>query len=312
VAFVGAGNYATAVLIPAFKAAGARLKAVASAAGVSGAHAGRKFGFEETTTAADTIFADPDVNLVVVATRHDSHARLACQALAAGKSVFVEKPLALTLEELDAVEAAYANAGAQGRAPLLTVGFNRRFAPQVVKMQALLAGLDAPKAMVMTVNAGSVPPGHWTQDRAAGGGRIVGEACHFIDLLRFLAGAPIAGIQAMSVGGSEDVATFTLGFADGSAGTVHYLANGPKSFPKERLEVFCGGRILQLDNFRKLTGFGWPGFAKMNLWRQDKGQAACAAAFVRAVAAGGEAPVAFGELLETSRATIEIAEILRG
>ena len=130
----------------------------------------------------------------------------------------------------------------------------------------------------MTVNAGAIPAGHWTQDREVGGGRIIGEACHFIDLLRYLAGSPIADAQAVALGhtqgmaGLEDKATTTLGFADGSVGTVHYLANGHKSFPKERLEVFCGGRILQLDNFRKLKGFGWPGFVKMNLWRQDKGR----------------------------------------
>ena len=162
-----------------------------------------------------------------------------------------------------------------------------------------------------------IPAAHWTQDREIGGGRIIGEASHFIDLLRYLAGSPIVGGQAMSIGGArdgivEDKATFTLGFADGSMGTVHYLANGHKSFPKERLEVFCAGRILQLDNFRELKGYGCPGFAKMNLWRQDKGQKDCAAAFVKAVEAGGEAPVPFEELLEVSRVAIEVAAMLRG
>lgn len=308
IAFVGAGNYATAVLIPAFKATGARLKTVASAAGVSGAQAAQKFGFEETTTATDKLFADADINAVVISTRHNSHAALVCQALQAGKAVFVEKPLGLTLEELAQIETAYT---AQSQTPLLMVGFNRRFAPQVARMKTLLTGLAAPKAMIMTVNAGAIPPEHWTQDHAIGGGRIIGEACHFVDLLRYLAGAPIVAVQAAAVGGAEDVATFTLSFADGSTGTVHYLANGTKSFPKERLEVFCAGRILQLDNFRKLTGFGWPGFAKMNLWRQDKGQNACAAAFVQAAEKGGAAPVAFEELLEISRVTIEIAGAVR-
>ena len=313
VGFIGSGNYATAVLIPAFKAAGVRLKTVASAGGISAAHAGRKFGFEKTTTAIEEVFADPDINAVVVATRHNSHAQLVCQALEAGKAVFVEKPLALTLAELAQIEAAYASAIAAGRMPLVMVGFNRRFAPQAVKMKSLLAGLDAPKAFVMTVNAGAIPTGHWTQDREVGGGRIIGEACHFVDLLRYLAGSPIVDVQAVSLGHAQDMAglgntvTLTMSFADGSVGTVHYLANGHKAFPKERLEVFCGGRILQLDNFRKLKGFGWPGFAKMNLWRQDKGQKDCAAAFVRAVEAGGEAPIVFDELVEVSRVTIELA-----
>ncbi len=336
VAFVGSGNYATAVLIPAFKEAGARLKTVASSGGVSGVHAGRKFGFEATTTDTDSVFSDSQINTVVITTRHDSHARLVCQALGAAKHVFVEKPLALTLAELAEIEGAFwrANALAAGEstgaspsspAPLprgegriLMVGFNRRFAPQVQKMKALLAGVREPKAFVMTVNAGAIPPGHWTQDPAVGGGRIVGEACHFIDLLRFLAGSPISGFQAVSLGKvpgvavAEDKASITLRFADGSIGTIHYLANGHKSFPKERLEVFAGGRILQLDNFRKLTGFGWPGFSKMNLWRQNKGQKACAAAFVQAVEQGeGVAPIPFEEVMEVSRVAIEVAESLR-
>ena len=316
--FIGSGNYATAVLIPAFKAAGVRLKTVASAGGVSAAHAGRKFGFEKTTTATEEVFADPEINAVVVATRHDSHALQVCHALEAGKPVFVEKPLALTLDELSQVEVAYASALTAGQMPLVMVGFNRRFAPQAVKVKSLLIALDAPKALVMTVNAGAIPSTHWTQDRAVGGGRIVGEACHFIDLLRYLAGSPIVDAKVASLGNAKgltglgDTVTLTLRFADGSMGTVHYLANGHKSFPKERLEVFCSGRILQLDNFRKLKGFGWPGFAKMNLWRQDKGQKDCAAAFVRAVEFGGVAPIAFDELVEVSRVTIQIAEALSG
>ena len=316
--FIGSGNYATAVLIPAFKAAGVRLKTVASAGGVSAAHAGRKFGFEKTTTATEEVFADPEINAVVVATRHDSHALQVCHALEAGKPVFVEKPLALTLDELSQVEVAYASALTAGQMPLVMVGFNRRFAPQAVKVKSLLIALDAPKALVMTVNAGAIPSTHWTQDRAVGGGRIVGEACHFIDLLRYLAGSPIVDAKVASLGNAKgltglgDTVTMTLRFADGSMGTVHYLANGHKSFPKERLEVFCSGRILQLDNFRKLKGFGWPGFAKMNLWRQDKGQKDCAAAFVRAVEFGGVAPIAFDELVEVSRVTIQIAEALSG
>jgi predicted dehydrogenase/threonine dehydrogenase-like Zn-dependent dehydrogenase len=300
---IGSGNYATGVLIPAFKEAGARLKVVASSAGVSGLHAGRKFGFEQTTTDTAGVLADPAVNSVVITTRHDSHARLVIDALKAGKHVFVEKPLCLTLDELTAIETAAATA--PGR---LMVGFNRRFAPQVQQLKSLLAGATGPKAFVMTVNAGAIPAEHWTQDREVGGGRVVGEACHFIDLLRFLAGAPIVEWHRMDMAAATgDTLSLQLRFEDGSMGTVHYFANGPKSFPKERLEVFASGRALQLDNFRKLTGFGWPGFSRMNLWRQDKGQKACAAAFVRAVETGGESPIALGELLEVARVSIEVA-----
>ena len=300
---VGSGNYATAVLIPAFKAAGARLKVVASSAGVSGLHAGRKFGFEQTTTDTDSVLGDAAVNAVVITTRHDSHAGLVIDTLKAGKHVFVEKPLCLTLDELASIEAAAATSA--GR---VMVGFNRRFAPQVQRIKALLAGAGGPKAFVMTVNAGAIPAEHWTQDSEVGGGRIVGEACHFIDLLRFLAGVPIVEWRRTDMtAATQDTLSLQLSFADGSIGTVHYFANGPKSFPKERLEVFASGRALQLDNFRRLTGFGWPGFGKMNLWRQDKGQKACAAAFVRAVETGGAAPIPLEELIEVARVTIEAA-----
>lgn len=223
--------------------------------------------------------------------------------------VFVEKPLCLTLAELNDIESAQLATG--GRS-MVMVGFNRRYAPQVQKMKQLLGGVTGPKAFIMTVNAGAIPSDHWTQDPEAGGGRIIGEACHFIDLLRFLADSPITGWQRMSMDApTRDTVSIQLSFADGSVGTVHYLANGSKAFPKERLEVFASGRVLQLDNYRKLTGFGWPSFTKMNLWRQDKGQKACAAAFVHAVAKGTSAPIPFAEVVEVSRVSIEIAEASR-
>ena len=184
VAFIGAGNYATAVLIPAFREAGVRLKTVGSCSGVSSVHAGRKYGFEETTTDIDEIIADPDINAVVIATRHNSHAQLVCRALSAGKHVFVEKPLALTLEELANIQTTIEQASQPTQPqPLLMVGFNRRFAPHVQKLRSLLAVVKEPKVFVMTVNAGVIPADHWTHDRVVGGGRIIGEACHFVDLL---------------------------------------------------------------------------------------------------------------------------------
>jgi predicted dehydrogenase/threonine dehydrogenase-like Zn-dependent dehydrogenase len=309
VSFIGSGNYATAVLMPAFQAAGARLVTVASSGGVSGVHAGRKFGFARTTTDTATIFSESDSNVVVITTRHDSHARLVVQALKAGKQVFVEKPLCLTRSELDEIAALTAELAASGALPRLMVGFNRRFAPQVVKIRSLLGGAPGPKAFVMTVNAGAIPAEHWTQDREVGGGRLLGEGCHFVDLLRFLAGVPITGHATTTMqGGSGDSAMIQLTFADGSIATVHYLANGSKRFPKERLEVFSGGRVLQLDNFRRLRGYAWPGFSKMNLWRQDKGQQACATAFLRSVEQGEPSPIPLEEILEVSRVAIEVAE----
>ncbi len=308
VAFIGSGNYATAVLIPAFKTGGAQLVSVASSAGVSGVHAGRKFGFADTTTDVSSIFGNAAVQSVVVTTRHDTHARFVQQALSARKYVFVEKPLCLTLEELAQIEATYAAAQAVW-APIVMVGFNRRFAPQVRKMKSLIAGSTGPKSFVMTVNAGAIPAEHWTQDPAVGGGRINGEACHFIDLLRFLAGSPIASANRITMNAAtDDTTSIQLGFVDGSIGTIHYFANGPKALPKERLEVFASGRVLQLDNFRKLKGFGWPGFSAMNLWQQDKGQKACAAAFLDAVRQGGPSPIPFAEIAEVTRVTIQLAQ----
>jgi predicted dehydrogenase len=305
--FVGAGNYASAVLIPAFAATGAQLHSVASAGGVSSVHVARKFAIAHATTDTAALLADPGIDSVVITTRHDSHARFVLAARASGKHVFVEKPLCLTLDELERIAAAY-----RGPSPLLMVGFNRRFAPHVVRMRELLAGVPGPKSIVVTVNAGAIPPSHWTQDRAVGGGRIVGEGCHFVDLARHLAGAPISGHSAHALGGgSGDSATIALEFADGSIAAIHYLADGSRAFPKERVEVFAGGRALQLDNFRRLTGFGWPSFSALRLWRQDKGQRACAQAFVDAVKLAGAAPIGLAELLEVSRVTIEIAESLR-
>ncbi|MEE9926783.1 bi-domain-containing oxidoreductase [Microvirgula aerodenitrificans] len=312
-AMIGSGNYATAVLIPAFKSTNARLKTVASSAGVSGVHAGRKFGFMQTTTDTDAVFSDPEVDAIVVSTRHDSHASFVLEALDKGKHIFVEKPLCLTSGELESIEAKIADLGRLGRAvPLLMVGFNRRFSPQVQKISRLLDSVRGPKSFVMTVNAGAIPSGHWTQNPTVGGGRIIGEACHFVDLLRFLARAPIAACQVASMeDATRDSVSICLKFADGSLGVVNYLANGSKAFPKERLEVFAAGRVLSLDNFRRLKGYGWPGFGKLNLWHQDKGQKACVAAFVTAVQRGDDAPIPLDELLEVSRVVINAAEAAR-
>jgi predicted dehydrogenase len=312
---IGAGNYAGRVLIPAFRQAGCSLHTVVASGGVSAAYHGGKQGFEQASTDATEVFAANEVEAVVIATRHDSHASYVARALEAGKHVFVEKPLAVTAGEVEQIERAVASFAARGAAaPLLMVGFNRRFAPQVQRIRSLLDAVGEPKAFVMTVNAGAIPQEHWTQDPQSGGGRIIGEACHFIDLLRHLAGAPIASHHASAIrggGGPADRVSITLTFADGSIGTVHYLSNGHRSFPKERLEVFVAGRVLELDNFRRLRGYGWPGFTRMNLWRQDKGQDACAQAFADAVRAGGPAPIPLEELVEVARVTIAVAEVAR-
>jgi len=308
--FAGAGNYAGAVLVPAFRDAGAKLNAIASANGLNAVNNGRKFGFASASSDTAELIADPAADCVVIATRHDSHARLVIEGLEAGKRVFVEKPLGLTREEIDAIEQACVASGRPD--DCLMVGFNRRFSPFVVRMKQLLASAPGPLAMTMTVNAGAIPPDHWTQDSAIGGGRIVGEACHFIDLLRHLAGSEITEATATAMDSATgDTAVLTLCFADGSIGSIQYYANGNKSIAKERLEVFANGRILALDNFRKLTAHGWPRGSGMSSFRQDKGQAACAASFIDAAKADGPSPIPLAELLEVSRVTVDLAQQVR-
>lgn len=311
VGVIGAGQYAANVLLPALRGRGTHLKTLVSATGVSGFLAGRKFGFELTSADAASVMEDPDIDAVIIATHHETHAHFVCEALRQGKDVFVEKPLALTRHELRDIENSYA----ESDGALVMAGFNRRFAPHAQKMRELLGSRSEPKCVVITVNAGAIPANHWTQDPDAGGGRIIGEACHFVDLARYLVGAPITSTQAAGVSTPGiplcDTACITLSFADGSVASIQYLANGNRAFPKERAEVFCAGRVLRLDNFRSLRGWGWPGFRTRRSWRQDKGNQAAVGAFLQAVKTGGPAPIPFEELLEVSRAVIEIAEALR-
>jgi predicted dehydrogenase/threonine dehydrogenase-like Zn-dependent dehydrogenase len=317
VGFIGAGNYASRMLIPAFRKAGAKFHSIATSGGINGVIHGDKNGFSEATTDTQALIDNPSVNTIAIVTRHNSHAYFVLKALKAGKNVFVEKPLAITHEELAEVKEAYDEAIKTEKAPKLMVGFNRRFSPQIQKMKALLDPIKEPKSFIMTMNSGAISADHWTQDNEVGGGRIIGEACHFIDLMRFLAGSEIVSVQARRMGDAtsiavtEDKAVILLGFACGSFGTINYFANGAASFPKERVEVFAAGRVLQLDNFRKLKGFGWPHFKKMNLWRQDKGQVACCKAFSQAIEQGLDSPIPINEVFEVARVSIQIAEILR-
>jgi len=317
VGFIGAGSYASRVLIPAFKEAGAKLHTLSTSGGLNSAIHGSKNEFHKASTDTDAMLENSEINTVAVVTQHNAHARFVSKALSQGKNVFVEKPLAINLEQLEEVRESYNAQLAAGNGARLMVGFNRRFAPQVKKMKELLSAVLEPKSFIMTMNSGSTPADHWTQDNKVGGGRIIGEACHFVDLMRFLAGSEIVSVHARRMGDTdaievtEDKAAITLGFADGSLGTIHYYANGAASFPKERVEVFAAGKVLQLDNFRKLKGFGYKGFGQMNLWQQDKGQKACAKAFLEAVSQGKPAPISDQEIFEVAKVSIEIAEQLR-
>ncbi len=304
VSVIGAGQFASKVLIPALCRSNLKLDAIASSGGINARHCADKFGFARVTTDLDSIFADPSASAVVIATQHDSHAQLIRRAIESGKHIYVEKPLCVTREELDEIDDLYRTVYPR---PLLMVGFNRRFSRMASTARQLLASLPQPKSLVYTVNAGPVPSDHWTQT-AKGGGRIIGEACHFIDLVRFLISSPIANVKVSRTGQAPDTLSITVECEDASCGTVHYFSNGHKRFPKERVEVFCGGRILQLDNFRRLRAFGWPGFKSMKLWRQDKGHAACMAAFAGALTNGLPSPIPFDQIVEVMRATFTASE----
>ena len=303
--FIGAGNYSSRILMPAFKRCGAVLKTVLTSGGLSGVLHGKKSGFESATTDVDDIFTDSAINSVVVATRHDSHADYVIHALQAGKHVFVEKPLCIKREQLMQIREVSASNNA-----MLVVGFNRRFAPQVIRIKSLLASVRDPVSFIMTVNAGAIPIDHWTQDSHVGGGRLLGEGCHFIDLLRYLAASPIATSHVVYLDNAcRDSFTIQLSFENGSIGTVHYYANGHRSFPKERLEVFAAGKVIQLDNFIKMKGYGWSGFSKMNLWSQDKGQTALVNAFVSAVSISAVSPIPVNEIFEVMDVCLELADV---
>jgi predicted dehydrogenase/D-arabinose 1-dehydrogenase-like Zn-dependent alcohol dehydrogenase len=316
VGFIGAGNYASRTLIPAFKEAGAVLDTLVTSGGVSGVHHGNKNAFLTASTEVADLWNNKELNTIAIVTRHNAHALQVVEALAAGKNVFVEKPLALSLAELDMIDEAYQAANKSAKIRLM-VGFNRRYAPHIIKMKELLESHRSPKSIIMTINAGEIPSDHWIQDPLVGGGRIVGEGCHFIDLMRHLVGHPIVNSQATMMGNipgieiREDKATMTLSFADGSFGTIHYLSNGGSAFPKERIEVFCDNAVLQMDNYRVLHGYGWAGFKKMKLLKQDKGQKACAKAFITSIKEGNQAPIPYEEVMESSRVSIEITDLLR-
>ena len=348
VGVIGAGNYALATLLPALSQTSAKLAYVADINGVNAAHAARKFKALKAVSDYKQIMNDPAVHAVFVLVGHHLHSRFVCEALEAGKNVFVEKPLAINEGQLGEVVQAYegitlrqahgddrldsrtrdlqvmrgndrvqrGNINCHGElvepSPFLMVGFNRRFSPHTAKIRELLARRTEPLTMNMTVNAGFIPPDHWTQDPERGGGRIIGEGCHFIDLLAHMAGAPVTQVSAQMIGGSkpgrDDKMSILLTFTDGSVGTVHYFANGAKSYPKETLEIFGDGRVMRMENFRVTTGYGFKGFSSFRTWRQDKGHRAEIAAFVDAVAAGGPPLIPFDEIVNATRASFAAVE----
>ncbi|MDR2512886.1 MAG: bi-domain-containing oxidoreductase [Puniceicoccales bacterium] len=307
VGFLGAGNFTGRILLPTLHKLPVHLHTIVSNGGVAGTHLAKKFGFLASSTDPESVLSEEAINLVFVTTRHNAHARQVIAALGAGKHVFVEKPLCLTLDELKEIQAV-----AEARPKqLLMLGFNRRFSPHIQTLKRELTAMRGPKSFVFTANAGAIPESHWTQNLMLGGGRIVGEACHYLDLLRHLVGAPVAKASIHYLGGEEgrtrDTATIQLMFCDGSIGTVHYFANGDKGFPKETLQVFAAGKIFTVDNFRKTLGFGTRKHKLCSGWQQDKGHAAELVALMEAVATGNPSPVPLDEIIEISRLSILLA-----
>ena len=303
---IGAGNYCKRKILPELnKNNEVQLVNICSAKGVSATQLGKKFGFSSSST--KPIFADSNANnidAVVIASQHDSHCQYILEAMAHDKNIFVEKPLAITLEQVAAIAAA-----AKDYKGILTVGFNRRFSPLIVKAKQLLNANNKPLAITMTINAGVVPADNWQHNLQLGGGRIVGEACHFVDLMVHLLDSEIVDYKATFSPKQNlaisDIATISLAFANGSIGTINYFANGHKSYAKEKITIFGDDKVLELDNFKTLKGYGFKNFNKLSLWQQDKGQKQLFQAFI-AGCKQGQYPISFDELIQVSKVCIDL------
>jgi predicted dehydrogenase/threonine dehydrogenase-like Zn-dependent dehydrogenase len=305
IGIVGAGNFTKMTMLPAMK--GMAIKYIASANGLSGTALAQKHNIALSTTDYREILNDAEVDLVMITTRPNQHARMVIEALKAGKHVFVEKPLAIYESELEEVIATAAE-----KPQSITVGFNRRFSPHVQKMKTLLG--SAPMNIVATMNAGFIPANSWIQDRSVSGGRILSEACHFIDLITFLTGSRVTAVcmNAMGQNPSEttDSASILLRYENGSTGVVNYFSNGHKAYSKERVEVYSQERTLILDNFRTLTGYGFKGFSKLST-QQDKGHKAQFEQLLARISTGGTPLIPFDEIVNTTRATLSAVESLK-
>lgn len=303
VGVIGAGNFAKAVLLPRIARAGVELVGVSTATGASARTTGDKFGFGYCTTDTEQLLGDPSVHAVVIATRHGSHAAQTARALRAGKAVFVEKPLALDEAGLQEILQAQAETGG-----VLAVGFNRRFSPLVAQLKEVFAP-GAPLAMTYRINAGSIPATSWIHDPEQGGGRIIGEVCHFVDLVQHVADDEVVEVFAVNAGGHaaglHDVVTVSLRMRGGSIASINYFSSGDKAFSKERLEVFGGGAVAVLDDFRELTVSRSGKRKRVKKLSQDKGFDEEIAAFLAAVK-GGAMPIPLRSLVATTRATFAI------
>jgi predicted dehydrogenase/threonine dehydrogenase-like Zn-dependent dehydrogenase len=312
---IGAGGFGRMVLIPAIRRIDSfHLRSICSAGGLSAVTSAGNTGFDVAASDEDEIIRDPSIGAVFILTRHNQHAAQVIKSLRAGKHTFVEKPLALTIEELLDIENTLVELGAN--APLLTVGFNRRFSPAAVAVKTFFTPVSGPITVSIRFNSGQLPVEHWAHDEVVGGGRIIGEACHAIDLATFLVGSPVTRVFAESVGGpnappvTDDQCFITLRHANGSVSNVAYLAGGDKDFAKERIEVLGGGRLAVIDDFREVI-LSVGGKQKVRRWTQDKGHNAEIKTFAEAIRTGGSAPITWQDLRSTSLAAILAVRSLR-
>ncbi|EAZ96271.1 Oxidoreductase [Flavobacteria bacterium BAL38] len=304
---IGSGNFTKMTMLPALKGSGANYKYIASKGGVSGTAMAQKHGFSHSTTNVDDVLKDSEVDLVLITTRHNLHANMTVKCLGAGKHVFVEKPLALNHQELANVIEAQQQSG-----KTVMVGFNRRFSPHAEKMKSLLG--NSQMNVIATMNAGNIPANVWVHDMLVGGGRIIGEACHFIDLITYLTGSKVKAVcmNAMGVNPEEntDNATILLKYENGSTGVINYFSNGSKAYSKERVEVYSQERTLIMDNFRKTEGFGFKGFSKLKT-KLDKGHKNQFHKLIAQTKNGGSALIPFDEIVNTTKASFAAIESLK-
>jgi len=309
IGIIGAGNYTSSTVVPCLTKAGAKIKYIASAGGLNAKVLAKKAGAEMATSDYQEILKDQEVDMVIVTTRHNLHAKMVLESLQAGKSVFVEKPLCLNLDELKQIENAYQLAG---KNVTLTVGFNRRFSPFALKLKKMVG--DGPKNIVATMNAGFIPPEMWVHDLEIGGGRIIGEACHFIDLCSYLAGSKVKSVCMNAMGENPqentDNATIMLKYENGTNAVINYFANGSKAYQKERIEVFSQERVFILDNWRKLEGFGAKGFSKMK-GTMDKGQINEFSMLNDRLVNGGDALIPFESIMNTTKTSFAAIQSLK-
>lgn len=307
IGIIGSGNFTKMTMLPALKGSGANYKYIASKGGVSGTAMAQKHGFSHSTTNVEDVLKDDEVDLVLITTRHNLHASMTIKCLESNKHVFVEKPLALNSQELERVIEAQEKSG-----KTVMVGFNRRFSPHAEKMKSLLG--TSPMNVIATMNAGNIPANVWVHDMQVGGGRIIGEACHFIDLITYLTGSKVKAVcmNAMGVNPEEntDNASILLKYENGSTGVINYFSNGSKSYSKERVEVYSQDRTLVMDNFRKTEGFGFKGFSKLKT-KLDKGHKNQFHKLIAQTKNGGPALIPFNEIVNTTKASFAAIESLK-